>query len=72
MIHIHYFSPVPALIFLTGLITVMVLPSNIDMLLKAAVFTLWSCRALCCLGIFILRRKMKDVERPYKVSLLMR
>ena len=67
MIHIHYFSPVPALLFLSTLIAVMVLPSNINMLLKGVVFTLWIARALCALGIFILRRKLKFAKRPYKV-----
>ena len=67
MVHVRYFSPLPALLFLTALIAAMVLPSNIDMLLKGVVFTLWAFRASCALGIFILRRKMKHVKRPYKV-----
>ena len=67
MVHVKYFSPAPALLFLTTLIALMVLPSNIEMLLKGVVFTLWAFRALCALGVLILRRKMKHVKRPYKV-----
>ena len=71
MIHVKYLSPVPALLFLTFLMSIMVLPSNIDMLLKAAVFTLWAYRALCTVGVLILRRKLKDHHRPYKVNFLL-
>ena len=67
MVHIRYFSPVPALLFLCVLIATMVLPSNIEMLLKGVVFTVWASRALCAVGIFVLRRKLKHVKRPYKV-----
>nr|XP_002121410.4 Y+L amino acid transporter 2-like [Ciona intestinalis]XP_026696183.1 Y+L amino acid transporter 2-like [Ciona intestinalis] len=67
MIHINCFSPVPALLFLTALTSLMLIPSNIDILLKAVIFTLWAFRSGCALGVLILRWKMKDVKRPYKV-----
>uniref|UniRef100_F6W4G0 Y+L amino acid transporter 2-like n=1 Tax=Ciona intestinalis TaxID=7719 RepID=F6W4G0_CIOIN len=68
MIHINCFSPVPALLFLTALTSLMLIPSNIDILLKAVIFTLWAFRSGCALGVLILRWKMKDVKRPYKTN----
>ncbi|XP_076811546.1 b(0,+)-type amino acid transporter 1-like [Clavelina lepadiformis] len=67
MVHVKYISPVPALLFLTSLATIMLFPSSIDMLLKANVFTLWAFRGACCAGIFILDKKFKHLKRPYKV-----
>uniref|UniRef100_H2YU11 Amino acid permease/ SLC12A domain-containing protein n=1 Tax=Ciona savignyi TaxID=51511 RepID=H2YU11_CIOSA len=67
MIHIQYFSPLPALLFGIILAVAMLVPSNIDILLKAALFMAWAFRSLCALGVLILRWKMKDAKRPYKV-----
>ncbi|HXL58413.1 MAG TPA: amino acid permease [Chitinophagaceae bacterium] len=47
--------------------TVLVMTGSFDALFDMFVFTQWIFYGFLGIGIFILRKKMKDVERPYKV-----
>ena len=42
---------------------------SFDTLTDLAVFVMWIFFIMCVAGVFILRRKHKNLERPYKVPL---
>nr|CAB3266333.1 Y+L amino acid transporter 2-like [Phallusia mammillata] len=70
MVHVRYFSPWPALLFITFLSAVMLIPSSIEMLLSAVVFFMWTCRTLSAMGVLIMRKTDPNLKRPYKVYLV--
>ena len=66
-VHPRFNSPSNALL-LHGLWTsLLVVSGSFDMLTDMLVFVSWLFYGLSAYGIFILRRKMPDAERPYKV-----
>uniref|UniRef100_T1J266 Amino acid permease/ SLC12A domain-containing protein n=1 Tax=Strigamia maritima TaxID=126957 RepID=T1J266_STRMM len=70
MIHVKRCTPTPALIFTCGLSLVMLCTSNIFTLINYFSFTLWLSVAACILGLFYLRWKMPNLDRPVKVNLI--
>jgi APA family basic amino acid/polyamine antiporter len=66
-VHPRFKSPGNAL-WLQGVWTsILVLSGSFDMLTDMLVFVTWMFYALSAFGVFILRRKMKDTPRPYRV-----
>jgi APA family basic amino acid/polyamine antiporter len=62
-----YQTPLNAFIFETGLACLYVFSGSFDTLTNLVVFVLWIFFTMAVAGIFILRTKHKDLERPYKV-----
>lgn len=67
MAHIHYYSPVPAILLTLILGMSMLFSSNFDVLVTACLFTNWIFRGLTFVGLLHLRNKRKDLKRPYRV-----
>jgi APA family basic amino acid/polyamine antiporter len=47
--------------------SVLVLSGSFDMLTDMLIFISWLFYGMSALGVFVLRKKMPDAERPYKV-----
>lgn len=62
-------TPVNALIFEAILAALYVLSGSFETLTNLAMFVVWIFFVMTVAGIFILRTKLKHVERPYKVPL---
>lgn len=62
-------TPVNSLIFEAALASVYVLTGSADKLTDLAIFVLWIFFVMGVAGIFILRSKHNNLERPYKVPL---
>ena len=62
-------TPVNALIFEAVLAALYVLSGSFETLTNLAMFVVWIFFVMTVAGIFILRTKLKHVERPYKVPL---
>lgn len=62
-------TPINAFVFEVILASLYVLSGSFDTLTNLAVFVMWIFFVMCVAGIFILRSKHKDLERPYKVPL---
>jgi len=60
-------TPINAFAFEVILSSLYVLSGSFDTLTNLAVFVMWIFFVLCVAGIFILRRKHKDLETSYKV-----
>jgi basic amino acid/polyamine antiporter, APA family len=65
--HPKYKTPANALWLHTVLISLYILSGTFDMLADMFVFITWIFYAFAALGIFILRRRMPDAERPFRV-----
>ena len=65
-VHKKYHTPANALWLHAGWICLFVLTGSFDMLTDLFVFTTWIFYGFGAAGIFILRKKMADTERPYK------
>ena len=63
----RYNTPGNALILNTIWACVLVFSGSFDMLTDMLIFVSWFFYGMSALGIFILRKKLKEVERPYKV-----
>jgi APA family basic amino acid/polyamine antiporter len=66
-IHSKYQTPLNAFIFEVVLASLYVFSGSFDTLTNLVVFVLWIFFTMAVAGIFILRTKHKDLERPYKV-----
>ncbi|WP_153796387.1 APC family permease [Foetidibacter luteolus] len=66
-VHPRYKTPANALWLQFAWSAVLVMTGSFDMLFDMFVFIQWIFYGFLGIGIFILRKKMKEVERPYKV-----
>jgi len=62
-----YETPLNAFIFEVVLATLYVFSGSFDTLTDLVIFVLWIFFTMAVAGIFILRTKHKDIDRPYKV-----
>lgn len=62
-------TPKNAFILQAILASIYVLSGSFELLTNLAVFAMWIFFTMTVFGVFILRKRMKDVERPYKVPL---
>ncbi|HYE10274.1 MAG TPA: amino acid permease [Patescibacteria group bacterium] len=62
-------TPVNAFIFVAVLSSIYVLSGSFETLTNLAVFAIWIFFVMTVAGIFILRTKHKNIERPYRVPL---
>lgn len=62
-------TPANALLFEAALASMYVLSGSFEALTNLAVFAVWIFFVMTVYGIFILRSKHKNIERPYKVPL---
>jgi len=65
--HKKYQTPGNALWLHAAWISVFIITGSFDMLADMMVFITWIAYGLGAVGIFMLRKKMPDVERPYKI-----
>lgn len=65
--HHRFQTPGNALWLHCGWIILLIISGSFDMLADMMVFVSWLAYGLGAVGIFILRRKMPDTERPYKI-----
>ncbi len=65
--HKRFHTPGNSLILHCVWICMFIITGSFDMLADMMVFMTWLFYGLGAIGIFILRRKMADVERPYKI-----
>lgn len=63
----HFKTPGNALLLQAIWTSVLVLSGTFDTLTDMLIFVSWIFYALGAIGVFVLRRKMPDAERPYKV-----
>lgn len=66
-IHPKYLTPANALILQAFWTCILVLSGTFDTLTDMLIFVSWIFYAIGAYGVFVLRKKMPDVERPYKV-----
>ena len=60
-------TPINTFVFEIIIASLYVLSGSFDTLTNLSVFVMWIFFVMCVCGIFILRSKHKDLERPYKV-----
>ena len=65
--HIKNQTPGNALCLHAAWISVLIISGSFDMLADMMVFITWVAYGLGAIGIFMLRKKMPDAERPYKI-----
>lgn len=66
-VHPRFHSPAHALAIHAVWTSLLVLSGSFDMLTDMLVFVSWLFYGLSAYGVFVLRKKMADVPRPYKV-----
>lgn len=66
-VHPRFHTPGRALAIQAGWSSLLVFTGTFDMLSDMLIFVSWLFYALGAFGVFILRKKMPDVHRPYKV-----
>jgi APA family basic amino acid/polyamine antiporter len=66
-IHPRFHTPGNALLVHLGLMIVMVLSGSFYILADMYIFIVWTFNLMLMIGLFILRKKMPDKERPYRV-----
>ncbi len=67
--HQKYQTPGNALWLHAAWVSLLVITGSFDMLADMMVFITWVAYGLGAIGIFMLRKKMPDIERPYKIWL---
>ncbi len=67
VVHPRFQTPGNALLFHLGLMIVMVLSGSFFILADMYIFIVWIFNLMMMVGLFILRKKMPEKERPYKV-----
>jgi len=65
--HKKFQTPGNALWLHAAWISVLIISGSFDMLADMMVFMTWVAYGLGAIGIFMLRKKMPDAERPYKI-----
>uniref|UniRef100_A0A1B6L852 b(0,+)-type amino acid transporter 1 n=1 Tax=Graphocephala atropunctata TaxID=36148 RepID=A0A1B6L852_9HEMI len=68
-IHIHRYTPAPAVVLQGTLTFVFILSGNIVTLIEFASFLIWSFYGLAFTALLVLRRTRPDAPRPYKVPI---
>ena len=66
-VHPKFHTPGNALLVHLGLMIIMVLSGSFFILADMYIFIVWTFNLMLMIGLFILRKKMPDKERPYKV-----
>jgi len=66
-VHPRFHTPGNALLIHLGLMILMVLSGSFFILADMYIFIVWAFNLMMMIGLFILRKKMPDKERPYKV-----
>ena len=66
-VHPRFQTPGNALLVHLGVMIVMVLSGSFFILADMYIFIVWAFNLMLMIGIFILRKKMPDKERPYRV-----
>jgi APA family basic amino acid/polyamine antiporter len=66
-VHPRYNTPGNALVFQGIYTSLLVLSGSFDMLTDMLIFVSWLFYGLSAVGLFVLRYKMPDAERPYRV-----
>jgi APA family basic amino acid/polyamine antiporter len=66
-IHPRFQTPGNAILLNAFWSTVLIFSGSFDMLTDMLIFVSWFFYGMSALGVFILRQKMKNAERPYKV-----
>jgi APA family basic amino acid/polyamine antiporter len=66
-VHPKFNTPGNALLVHLGLMILMVLSGSFFILADMYIFIVWAFNLMLMIGIFILRKKMPDKERPYRV-----
>lgn len=66
-VHPTYQTPGRALLLNAGWTILLIFSGSFDMLTDMLIFVSWFFYGMSSLGVFILRKKMKDTPRPYKV-----
>ena len=66
-VHPKFQTPGNALLVHLGLMIVMVLSGSFFILADMYIFIVWAFNLMMMIGLFILRKKMADKERPYRV-----
>lgn len=67
MIHVRYYTPAPAVAMNCAVTIIFLIIGDFDTLIYAFGFTSWMFYGLSAGSVLLLRRKMPDVPRPYKV-----
>jgi len=65
--HQKFKTPANALLLQAGWSALLVLTGTFDTLTDMLIFVSWIFYAIGAMGVFVLRKKMPDAERPYKV-----
>ena len=68
MIHVNYYTPTPAIIVMCIITIIYIFIGDFDTLIAAFGFTSWTFYGMNAASVLILRRKLPDIPRPYKVS----
>jgi APA family basic amino acid/polyamine antiporter len=66
-VHPKFNTPINALLFQGCWACVLVFSGTFDQLTDMVIFVSWGFYGIATLGVFLLRKKWADVERPYKV-----
>jgi len=66
-VHPRFQTPGNALLIHLGVMIVMVLSGSFFILADMYIFIVWTFNLMLMIGLFILRKKMPDKERPYRV-----
>jgi len=67
MIHVNYYTPTPAIIVMCVITIIYIFIGDFDTLIAAFGFTSWTFYGMNAASVLILRRKLPDIPRPYKV-----
>ncbi|XP_076808857.1 cystine/glutamate transporter-like isoform X2 [Clavelina lepadiformis] len=69
MVHIHRYTPIPALIYKSSLTMIILYVGNFESLLLAYEFLMWSINGLSAVSLLVLRWKQPRLRRPCKIPL---
>uniref|UniRef100_H2ZMA1 Amino acid permease/ SLC12A domain-containing protein n=1 Tax=Ciona savignyi TaxID=51511 RepID=H2ZMA1_CIOSA len=69
MIHVKYYTPVPALILNTIFGILFIFMGDVNVLINAFGFVGWTIYGLSSASVLVLRYRMPDLPRPYKVTI---
>ncbi|XP_053100448.1 solute carrier family 7 member 13 isoform X1 [Hemicordylus capensis] len=69
MLNVHYWTPVPAMIFSTVIASIFIIPTDLIALTNFFGFSIWLMIGLTCASLIVLRYREPNLHRPYKVFL---
>eukprot|EP00118_Oscarella_pearsei_P011374 m.76098 g.76098 ORF g.76098 m.76098 type:complete len:292 (+) comp35965_c0_seq23:499-1374(+) len=67
LLHVDYHSPVPAIVFQSILASFYILVGNYEALVDAFSFMIWIFYLATFISLYVIRRRMPNAHRPYKV-----